>query len=145
MEISKMNELVEQYAKLRAAKEEAQATLDACTAACEGAKRELIALLEQNELINYRAPAGLVSITLKKMATTPKTPEDKRAWLNYLLSKHGTVETLMDMGLLSTNSQKLQSFIKEETELALERGEEDVSFPGIPEIKEEPNLSFRRG
>lgn len=136
--VKEMNDLAEEIARLRSEEDEASDKKKAITAKLEAAENKMVELLITNNLKNYRAPAGLASLSFRTSVKTPKTPEQKTLFFEYL-RKTGRYDDMV-----SVNSQTLNSFYKEQLELAKERGEDDVQIPGITEITVNPNLSFKR-
>lgn len=69
-------------------------------------------------------------VTLKQQAsvTTPKTIEEKGAFLDYVGGKYGDV---VKWDYISVNSQKLNSFYKAEREEAAYNQNMDFEIPGV--------------
>lgn len=136
--LEQMNALVERISRLRAEETEKSDAKKAVTAELEKAEYEMIVALQNHELKNYRSPLGLASLVIKSSVSTPKTDEHK-ALFYAKLRELGEYDAM-----ISVNSQKLNSWFKEKTELAKEQGEE-FECPGLTEISESISLSFRRG
>lgn len=136
--VKEMNELLERIAELRDRETEAADVKKKITAELEATETRLVEQLLENNLTSYRCPAGLASLSFRTSVKTPKTPEQKKAFFDYLKSIGRYDE------LVSVNSQSLNSFYKEQLELAKEEGKEDVEIPGLTEVSINPNLSFRR-
>jgi len=136
--IAEMNELAATIVELRDKEKEASNAKKVVTAQLEIAENRALALLEGHGLKQYRAPSCLLSLAFLTSAQTPKTPESKAALFQYLKS----INRYDDM--VSVNSQTLNSFYKEQLELAKERGEDDLKIPGITEVKVLPRLSVTR-
>ena len=138
MTIEQMNQLAERIDNLRRREEEASSVKKSVTNELESAENEMIVALQEGGLKNYRAPAGLCTVTFRTSVKTPKTPEEKAAFYGFL-KENGYYDEL-----ISVNSQKLNSFYKEQMELAIERGDDDFALPGIEGVTVTPNLSFKR-
>lgn len=77
---------------------------------------------------NYKSPLGSVGVMKRLSVTLPKTPEEKQAFFEYLKSKN-----LFD-NMISVNSQTLNSWYKQEYEVAAEEKRlSDFKIPGIKE------------
>jgi hypothetical protein len=137
--LEEMNLLAEKIARLRNDEAEASRIKRGITSELELAENTMIEFLQKNDLKNYRAPAGLCTVTFLNSVKTPKTPEAKQAFYAFLKEKGHYDE------LVSVNSQKLNSFYKEQFELARERGDTDFEIPGLTEVTTITNLSFKRG
>lgn len=97
---------------------------------------KVLELLKQAKKTKYPVDGlGTVSITSRFQVRTPKSIEDKSALFKYISEHHGQDGLL---GLLSINSQTLNSFVKQEKET-----NPLVEIPGLeaPTIVE--GLSFR--
>ncbi len=99
---------------------------------------QLIEALMDNQLKNYRAPEGLVSLVQKTSVKTPKTPEAREAFFGWLRERG-----LYDQ-LISVNSMTLNALYKEEFEAAALRGDMDFKVPGLEEVTITPSISFRK-
>lgn len=138
---AKLKELIDLAAnivELRDKEKEASDAKKVITAKLEIAEIKALELLQANNLKQFRAPACLLSLAFLTSAKTPKTPEDKAALFAYLKE----INRYDDM--VSVNSQTLNSFYKEQLELAKERGEDDIQIPGITEVTVLPRLSVTR-
>lgn len=137
---AKLKELIDLAAsivELRDKEKEASDAKRVITAKLEIAEIKALELLQANNLKQFRAPACLLSVAFLTSAKTPKTPEDKAALFAYL-------KEINRYDMVSVNSLTLNSFYKEQLELAKERGEDDIQIPGITEVTVLPRLSVTR-
>jgi hypothetical protein len=79
---------------------------------------------------------GTVSMAIKTSVTTPKSPQDKRAMIDYFLSLE---EGHVYPAYLSVNSNTLNSYINQQLEM-----DPEFILPGCSEKKEKPELRFRK-
>jgi hypothetical protein len=135
--ISEMNDLASEIAALRDREKELADAKKLITENLEAKESRVTELMIENQLTSYKAPAGLLSVGFRTSVRQPQG-EDQGKFYAYLKEKG-----LFD-SMISVNSMKLNSFYKEEFELAKERGEDDFSIPGLTEVKLNPTLSFRR-
>lgn len=141
--IPQMNALAETIAVLRDEEKRLADLKKEVTEQLAVKEHEAMELILNNNLTSYRAPVGLLSIAMKTSVRLPQG-EQAQEWLAYLEERYGSLKGAVENGMLSTNSMRLNSFYKEEFELAQERGESDFKIKGLTEIKVMPNLSFRR-
>lgn len=134
---NELNELVSQIKELRGQEAQASAAKKAITTELEMAEEKMLKLLEDSDLKSYKAPEGLVSLSFFTSVKTPKTREDIEALAEYARSV-GKYDFVFKPGSASVNS-----FYKEQLELAKEQGKDDFEVPGLKEVTIEPRLSFR--
>ena len=128
---------VAEYVEARTKIEEIEAELKPLKAVRLEKENKLLAMLEATKKEKYHvAGLGLVFTATRTSVTTPKDIDSKQKLFDYIESKYGR-ETLMDY--LSVNSQRLNSFFKQEDELATQDGNSDFSLPGV-----EPPASFKQ-
>jgi len=138
MTIDEMNRLCEDIATTRDTvaeisreKKEAQERLD-----------ELEATLLQQMLDagmhHYASPVGKFGLSARTSVKTPKTPEDRAKFFEWLKSIGVYDQTI------TVNSQTLNALYRKELEQAQAEGRDDVQIPGITEVKVNTILSFRR-
>lgn len=132
-----VNEMVERLSSLRDKKKLIEDELSTVNIEIEGINRSLVDLLVQHELSSYRAPAGLVTVAPLFNAKLPQGP-DKTTFFDYL-KERGDFDRLA-----SIHSATFTSYIKEQYELARERGEGEPKIPGVSEVKTLLRLSFRK-
>lgn len=133
-----LNKQLELIAELRAKEAEAKAARDAITQELEQEESKMLEMLGQSDLTSYRGPAGMASISFRTSVKTPKTPEQRAAFFEYL-KKVGVYDAM-----ITVNSQTLNSFYKSQLEQAKEDGLEDFRLPGVDEVTINPILSFRK-
>lgn len=133
-----LNSKAEQIAQLRTEEAQAGAVKKAISEQLEKAELQMIEMLIAADLKTYPAPAGKCTVTYRTSVKLPQSPEDKEALANYCREKNK-----YDL-VFKANSQSLNSFWKEEFELAQEAGADDFKMPGVDGITITPNLSFTR-
>jgi hypothetical protein len=136
-----VDDLIKQMAMLRQLREEEarwSAEKTAASARVEQAEKKMVELLELSGLKNFKGPDGTVYISYRTSVKTPKTPDDRAAFFEYLKSRG-----LYDQ-MITVNSQTLNSFYKSEIEEAQGRGQPDFEIPGLSEVTVEPRLGFRK-
>lgn len=138
-----MNTLAEEISRLREREKELADQKSEVSRELEEKEAKVIELLMSNDLTSYKAPEGLMSISFRTSVRQPQG-EQVPIWIQSLVKKFGSLEAAIQAGMLTTNSMKLNSFYKEEMELARERGETDFQVAGLTEVKISPTLSFRR-
>lgn len=137
--VDQLTRQCQKIADLRWEESQLSMTKKKVTEELELAEKEMLEMLNQSGLKNFKSPVGTVSISHRTSVKTPKTEEDRQAFFEYLKSK-GLYDTM-----ISVNSATLNSFYKAEFEEAKERGDDDFEIPGIKEVTIDQNLSFRRG
>lgn len=132
-----LNVQAEKIATLRAEEAQAAFVKKRITEQLEQAEAKMLSMLEDSGLKSYRAPAGNCVITHRTSVRTPKTPEDRKAFFDYLKSK-GIFDAM-----IGVNSATLNSYYKEEFEVASREGRV-LEIPGLTEITVDAILSFRK-
>lgn len=135
--LDSMNKLAEEIAELRDKEKAAKDVAKGITAELEARENKMVELLLENGMHNYRAPAGLCYLAFKTSVRQPQGDEQTKFY--EFLKKEGLFESM-----ISVNSQKLNSYYKEQFELAKERGQDDFVIPGLTEVKINPSLNFKR-
>lgn len=133
-----MNDLGKKIAELREKEKAASDVKKLITADLEEAEAQATQILVDNELKSYRSPFGLMSLAFLTSAKTPKTPEAKAAVFE-LLKRMGRYDDMV-----SVNSQTLNSFVKEQCEIAKESGAPEPEILKLVEVTVLPRLSFTR-
>lgn len=136
--VDEMNKLSERIAELRTKEAEASNAKKLVTQELEANENEMLRLLQENDLPNFRSAFGLASISFRTSVKTPKTSAQKEAFYEFLKTL-GVYEQM-----ITVNSATLNSFYKEQLELARERGDDDFTVPGLDEVTISPILSFTR-
>ena len=135
--LAEMNTLAERIATARDQKAVAEEALSKVTDGLESLQKRAIDVLVENQLTSYKAPAGLISVTHHFTAKLPQG-EDRVKCFDYLKS----IGRWDDMA--SIHSQTFNSWVKEQYDLAKERGEEEPQLPGVTDVKTQLRISFRR-
>lgn len=135
--LREMNELAEKIADLRDRKKDAEEIVSALSSELEFAQKRVIDLMIENELTSYKAPAGVMSVTHHFTAKLPQGDEKVKCF-DYLKSI-GRFEEMA-----SIHSQTFNSWVKEQYDLAKERGEGEPTLPGVSDVKTMLRISFRR-
>jgi len=99
---------------------------------------DLLNILERDE---YSGPFGKIKLHEMQQVATPKTWEQKEAWMNYLRERGG--EELVQQ-YITFNSTSLKSFVNREIELREEQGDLNRAFPGIGEPTVFKKLRFKK-
>ena len=86
---------------------------------------KMLGALEEADLMRFDAHDVMFLVSNKTSAKTPKSPEEKELFFNYL-REQGVYEDM-----ITVNSATLNSYVKTEEALATERGELDFQIPGI--------------
>lgn len=135
--LAEMNTLAERIATARDQKAVAEEALSKVTGELESLQKRAIDILVENQLTSYKAPAGLMSVTHHFTAKLPQG-EDRVKCFDYLKS----IGRWDDMA--SIHSQTFNSWVKEQYDLAKERGEGEPQLPGVTDVKTQLRISFRR-
>jgi hypothetical protein len=105
--------------------------------AYEAQRLKLLNLLMEAGISKYHAEGyGTISMALKRQASVPKNPLDKKLMLEYFESLGPELYN----AYVTVNSMTLNAYIKEQSEL-----DPEFKLPGIADIKETPELRFRKG
>ena len=116
-----INDLRTIEASIAAEKREASAKL-------ETAESEMLEMLHDQGMTNFKCVEGTFFISHRTSVKTPKTPEQREAFFSYLRA-----QGLFD-SLISVNSQSLSKLYKEGLEEAKKQGQKDFNLPGITEV-----------
>lgn len=139
LKVNELKECIKLIAKLRQNEAEVNDMKREVTAQLDEAEKRMIEMLTKSGLKNFRSEDGLVSLSARLSVKTPKTEEDRAAFFAYLKSL-GLFEQMV-----SVHSATLNSFYKDQFELARQRGDDDFKIPGLNEETMTPILSFKRG
>lgn len=135
--LPEMNALAEEIANLRDREKELSDAKKKITEALDLKENRVTEILLENNLTSYKAPAGTMYLAFKTSVRQPQG--DERVKFYDWLKKEGRFEEMV-----SVNSMTLNSFYKEQLELAKETGKSEFAIPGLTEIKVTPTLNFRR-
>jgi hypothetical protein len=132
-----INKLAADLVRMRDAKKEIESALSEANAELDRVEEALIKHLTQNQLTSYQAPAGRISISHRFTAKLPQGEEKQKfyAWLK---------ETKRFESMATIHSATFNSFIKEQYELAQERGEGEPQLPGVTDVKTLLGIRFSR-
>lgn len=100
----------------------------------------ILETLERHDMTSYRSSRGLVTRTVRYSVQTPKSPEEKAAFFNWLRESKG--EDVF-WAYATVNSQSLNSLYKAEMDIAKQEANFDFKIPGLSEPKGQPILSRR--
>lgn len=129
-EVAKLVELEKDYNEKRRIYKEADD-------AYEAQRLKLLNTLTEAGITKYHAEGfGTISLALKRQASVPKNPLDKKLMLEYFESLGPELYN----SYVTVNSMTLNAYIKEQSEL-----DPNFTLPGVGEIKESPELRFRKG
>ena len=118
--------------------EEIEAKLSEENKKLEELKNKLVKLLEATNRDSWKSPYGTVSRVERTSITMPKDPESKEKFFAYLKNK-GIFENL-----ITIHSQTLNSWYKQEKEVAESEGNFHFKVEGLPEPKTTYTLSMRK-
>lgn len=134
--------VVEQYVEVRKQKEAIKKELKPVEEKLQKLEAKIVAMLEATNKERYHVSGvGLVYKATRKSVKTPKDVESKQQLFDYIKSKYGE-DTLMDY--LTVNSARLNSFFKQEDELAAQDGKGDFSLPGVGQPVSYTGLRFNK-
>jgi hypothetical protein len=137
--IAQLDELCNTYAEQRKATELIKAQLSMANAKETELETKIIAVLSDFGKQSWKTEVGNFIISNRFSVKTPKTPEEKAQFFDYLREK-GIFEDMVNI-----NSQTLQGFYRAEMDAALDRGEVNFRMPGIGEHSYVQTLSMRKG
>lgn len=101
-------------------------------------QEQVLNTLQAAGLEKFSTPVGTVSVREKTSVRIPKTPEDRKAFFDYLRERN-----LFD-DMISVNSMTLNSWFNREREIAEEDGIYDFRVPGLNEVSTYYELSTRK-
>lgn len=136
--VEDMNSKCKEIAVLRAEEAVISAQRKQILDKLDEAERQMIEMLAESGLNSYKSPFGQAIITHRTSVKTPKTPDERARFYQYLKERN-LYETM-----ITVNSQTLNAFYKGELEQARERGDLDFKVPGINEVTIVPTLAFRK-
>lgn len=137
--MDEMHKQVELIANLRAEEAAIGAQKKAVSDQLELEEHKMMAMLDEIGEKSFKCSLGTVTKVVTMRAAVPKTHDDKKALFDYLQTKELYWDTV------NINSQRLQSFVKDELEQAKARGDVTYQIPGVSELSPYTTLSFRRG
>lgn len=131
--------LVDVFVRLRGRKNELDTELSTVNKQIDEVEEKLMLCMEDLHLEKFSIPGvGTVYPTERFYAKTPKTPEAKEAFWNYLKS------TGEFHSLITVNANTMNAWYKEKMAAASERGEV-LEVPGITEVGVSKGLTLRKG
>jgi hypothetical protein len=134
--VTELNAEVAKLVELEKIYEEKKKIYREADAEYETQRAKLLNLLTEAGVDKYYAAGyGTISLALKRQASVPKNPADKKLMLEYFES----LGPELFNAYVTVNSQTLNSYIKEQSNL-----DPNFTIPGIGEIKETPELRFRK-
>jgi len=128
-----LRELKDDYAAKDKVKKEAYAKL-------KEQEAKVIGMLERTNKKRYVSDYGNVTLVEELSVQTPKTPEQKRAFFNWIRENMG--EEAHDV-YMTVNSRTLNSLYKEQSEVAAANGEV-LKIDGLSDPITVTKLSFRK-
>lgn len=102
-------------------------------------QEQIMLMMKESEMSSFKHALGTVVLTTRFTVKNPATPEDKQAFFGYLKDK-GIFDDMV-----SVHSQRLNSWYKEEMEVAKTEGNFDFKIPGIGDPSSMEYLTFRKG
>lgn len=100
-------------------------------------EQKIMAYMQKYNKTSYKTQYGTIVFAKKFQVKLPETESDKQAMYAYLREK-GHFDNLV-----SVNHMKLNSYYKQELEIAVEEGNIDFKIPGIKEPKVFEYLQLR--
>lgn len=142
MEIKELQEKIRRLKDERDQYDAMKKTLEQIGNTCDAIEAEILAHFEENDMTSFRVDGvALISVSEKLTVKTPKTPEDKIAFFNYLKETKG--EEVM-LHYQTVNSQSLNSFFKAEMESKTDEEKLTFNLPGIEAPSMFKKLSVRK-
>lgn len=142
MEIKELQEKIRRLKDERDQYDAMKRTLEGIGNTCDAIEAEILAHFEENDMTSFRVDGvALISVSEKLTVKTPKTPEDKVAFFNYLKETKG--EEVM-LHYQTVNSQSLNSFFKAEMESKTDEEKLTFNLPGIEAPSMVKKLSVRK-
>lgn len=135
--LQQMDELGQHLAALMRVKEEAQAVLDDASGKVEEQKKKLLAYLKHFNREKFEIPGvGTFYVRQQFSVKTPKSPEDRDAFFNYLKAK-GAFDDM-----ITVNHATLNAYYNAELDAAQQTGIENFKIPGLgdPTLYETINM-----
>lgn len=142
MEIKELQDKIRKLKDERDQYDAMKRTLDQIGSSCDALEAEILAHFEESNMTSFRVDGvALISVTEKLSVKTPKTPEEKIAFFNYLKETKGD-EVMLHYQ--TVNSISLNSFYK--AEMDTKSPEEKLCFnmPGIGAPTLSKKLSVRK-
>lgn len=100
-------------------------------------EKKMIELLEAADLKSFKSPFGTAGLSFRTSVRLPQTNEDWELLFSYVKANG------LD-NIISISSQSLNSLYKDSLAAAIERGETDVTIPGVGPATITPQLSIRK-
>jgi hypothetical protein len=115
---------IQELAKLRTDKEELEAQISAKHKEIENINQWLISYMNEFSKTSYKSCFGRITVRNEFTVKTPKSPEDREAFREYLSPEEFN-------GMWSINHRTLNAWNKKELEKAHEMGHADFYVPGL--------------
>ena len=142
MEIKELQEKIKKLKEERDQYDAMKRTLDQIGSSCDALEHEILAHFEANDMTSFRVDGvALISVSERLSVQTPKTPDDKKAFFDWLLETKGEQ---VFRHYQTINSQSLQSFFKAEWESMSEEQRLTFNMPGIGAPTLSKKLSVRK-
>ena len=142
MEIKELQNKIRELKDQRDQYDAMKRTLDQIGCTRDALEADILQHFEENAMTSFRVDGvALISISEKMTVKTPKTPEDKTAFFNWLRDTKGP-EVLLHYQTI--NSQSLNSFFKAEWESMSDEKKLTFVIPGIEAPSMVKKLSVRK-
>jgi hypothetical protein len=102
------------------------------------AEGRFLDMLKSENMTSYKSKVGTVGISHRSSVKTPKSPEERKAFFDYLKQK-GIFDSM-----ISVNSMTLNAWYKRELDSAIEQGLADFEVPGLTGLTLTETITFRR-
>lgn len=137
--VTELDYLCKQIANERKLKEDMEAVVTEQNKKIAGLEAKAVDYLETLARENYASPYGTISIKENWRVNLPDSPENWSKLFDYFRRRE-----CFD-GMITVNSNKLNSFYKEELEIAQEDGRAmEFEIPGLNPPKLHKSLAYRK-
>jgi hypothetical protein len=130
--------LIEDAFKVRAEIDSEEAALDIKKAFLKAKQDIILGYMVEFKKDSYKTQFGQIIKKKNWSVATPKTPEDRAAFFDYLKQK-GIFDEMV-----TVHSKTLNSFVSQELEAAKESGDIDFKVPGIGEPKIFESIAMKK-
>lgn len=137
--IAEMDQIGADLAALMKVKDEAMAVVDEATKKVEAQKKKLLAYLKHFNREKFEVPGlGTFYIRSQFSVKTPKSPEAREAFFNYLKQK-GAFDDM-----ITVNHQTLNAYYNAELDAAQQAGVENFKIPGLDDPSLYETITMRK-
>lgn len=142
MEIRELQTKIKELKETRDNYDAKKLELQEIDSKCSALEADILQHFEENNMTSFRVDGvALISVSEKMSVKTPKTPEEKTAFFNWLKETKGE-EVLLHYQ--TVNSQSLNSFYKQEWESMDDDKKLTFNIPGLEAPTSVKKLSVRK-